>query len=113
MPKQNRVLLKLVALKRQKAEQDLAIAQARLRTLQVGLANLQAQLEAADGSGRDFQSLSLSSRHGHVQRLLANAAEQCDLIEQAQVCVADAKENLKRILNSQDQLTAMGSALRR
>ncbi|MBR9808635.1 MAG: hypothetical protein GYB49_15570 [Alphaproteobacteria bacterium] len=110
MSKQNRVLLKLVALKRQRAEQGLAIAQARRRELQAGLADLQAQLAAADAAQIDFQALSLSARNGHVQRLLNKLADQQAQVEQSQACVAEAREELKRILNSEDQLLTMGPA---
>ena len=112
MSKQNRVLLKLVALKRQRAEQGLAIAQTRLREVQAGLADLQAQLAAADTMQMDFQTLSLSARNGHVQRLLGKLADQQALIEQTQTFVAAAKEELKRILNSEDQLITMGAGAR-
>ena len=53
-------LLKLVALKRQKAEQSLAIVQTRLRELARELDALQSELSKADQGG-DIQALMLAS----------------------------------------------------
>lgn len=100
-------LLKLVALKRQKAEQSLAIVQARLRELAKELDTLQSELSKADQAG-DIQALMLASRNGHAVRVLREMDLKRSEIAQTKLHLHQAREDLKMILNSEDQLNQMG-----
>ena len=98
------VLPRIVALKRQKAEQDLAVLQARQRQFETRIKTLQEELAKADSSIADFQALRLASQNGHARRLL----QEVDRVQADLAALAGpmhlAREALKRILNSEDQL---------
>ena len=100
-------LLKLVALKRQKAEQSLAIVQTRLRELAKELDGLQSELSKADQAG-DIQALMLASRYGHAVRVQREMDLKRSEIAQTKLHLHQAREDLKMILNSEDQLNQMG-----
>ena len=101
-------LLKLVALKRQKAEQSLAIVQTELRDLGKQLDALQEEFASADQAGGDVHAM-LSSRYGHSRRVLHDMDRKRSEIADAQQRFNAAREELKRILNSEDQLIQMGA----
>ena len=102
-------LLKLVALKRQKAEQSLAIVQAELRDLGKQLDALQEEFASADRAGGDVRAMMLSSQYGHSRRVLHDMDRKRSEIADAQQRFNAAREELKRILNSEDQLIQMGA----
>lgn len=107
MANTQRKLLKLVALKRQKAEQALALVQSRLRQLESDLQALQADLARADSGDADVQALMLASRHGHMERMLSEMDRKQADIADAKQQLHRAREDLKKILNSEDQLAQM------
>ena len=112
MADQQTQLRRIVALKRQKAEQSLSIIQSAIRKLEGELEALQGLLAAADGAGQDFQTLSLASQHGHVQRLLSEMEQKQVQITLTVRQLDTAKESLKQILNSEDELAKMSKAAR-
>jgi hypothetical protein len=100
-------LRKLVALKRQKAEQTLAIVQMRLRDLSAELDALQREFTSADRAGGDIQALMLASRNGHAKRMLWEMDRKRTEIAEMKLKLQQAREDLKLILNSEDQLSRM------
>ena len=112
MADQQAQLRRIVALKRQKAEQSLSIIQSAIRKLEGELEALQGLLAAADGAGQDFQTLSLANRHGHVQRLFSEMEQKKAQITLTARQLDTAKESLKQILNSEDELAKMSKAAR-
>ncbi len=107
MAKKGPDLGKLVALKRQKAEQAYAVMQADITAAETELDVLQARLEAGDVTDEGYAAHSLSERHGHPARILALIAMQKSSIAQKRAELRDMKEGLKRAFHSEQRLKSL------
>ena len=72
MAKQREVLRKIVALKRQSAEQHLRAVQMEVDRIVSDIAQLNADLHALDEARAGFDALRLAEEHGHVRKLIAD-----------------------------------------
>lgn len=102
------LLKKLVALKRQRAEQTLLGVQKELSALRQELAALEARLSAMNGEGREITPQFLSYEHGYVQRLVSDLGECRARIARKEVEVISAREALKRVFDSEERLRREG-----
>ncbi|KCZ50183.1 MULTISPECIES: hypothetical protein [unclassified Hyphomonas] len=97
-------LQKLVALKRQRAEQDLLSVQQELTALKTDLQRLEADLAALNGEAGGIESHILSYEHGYAQRqTFAIQACRAKIAEKEAEFVA-AREALKRAFDSEQRL---------
>lgn len=99
-------LKRLVALRRQKAEQAFGAAKGELRQAEQALAALQAEMAAIDKAGADYADLALSMRFGRSAFLMGRIAEQRDAIAQKQAVLDRAREALKKAIHSEERLNA-------
>lgn len=99
-----RDLQKLVALKRQKAEQRVLALQQALGEAEVRLAQAVASLRAADDINLDFTSRSMALQQGRVDRLIAEVRAKESDVSLARQALEEAKEALKWVLYSEDRL---------
>lgn len=97
-------LKKLVALKRQKAEQDFALAKAALQAEEQRLAQLQAELSAIDANAGDYVDFALSMRFGRTAHLMRRieAARQGVALKRKELDAA--REAFKNVLYSEDRV---------
>ena len=104
MPKQREVLRKIVALKRQSAEQHLRAVQMEADRIVSDIAQLNANLHALDEAKAGFDALRLAEEHGHARKLIADirAAEAQLIVKRSDL--HEAREALKRAFHSQEQL---------
>ncbi len=103
--KQQAVLRKLVAMKRQRAEQYVREVQARMREAEAEMSNLVGQLARMNQAGDGYNGNSLARRHGHVEHLLSGIATLRAALSVRQAELERAKEELKRVMHSEDQLS--------
>ena len=99
-----RDLQKLVALKRQKAEQRVLALQQALGEAETALAGAVARLRAADSPDLDFASRSLALQQGRVDQLIADVGAREAGVAFARQALEEAKEALKWVLYSEDRL---------
>lgn len=104
MAKQREVLRKIVALKRQSAEQHLRAIQIEADRIVSDIGLLNANLHAIDETKAGFDALRLAEEHGHARKLIADirAAEAALTIKRSEL--HEAREALKRAFHSQEQL---------
>ena len=95
---------KLVALKRQRAEQDLAQATTAIRAEQAELERLQAELAALDATTAGYGDIALSARFGHSSFLLQQLAAARDRIAARREALEAARDALRRAIHSENQL---------
>lgn len=103
-------LKKLVALKRQRAEQHLLSVQQELTALMAELKRLEEQLAAMDGEGGGIDTHILAYEHGFDRRqTFAIAACRARITEKEAEYFA-AREALKRAFDSEERLRRDDSA---
>ena len=112
MLKADQTLSRIVALKRQKAEQSLALMQASLRQSREKLVELETELARANDIGLDFEMLKLANQNGHIQRMLHDMERVRGEIAIIEGRLEDAREALKQILMSEDELSRINVARR-
>jgi len=98
-------LKKLVALRRQKAEQALALLQADIRAGEEALVSLQAELASLDKAAGDFGALSLAHRHGRPGALLARISETQAQIAENKGRLPAMRDAVKAALHSEQRLS--------
>lgn len=96
-------LKKLVGLKRQRAEQDMAEAQFALEHAQTDLAAMRAALQAP-AEPMDFAAVSLAERNGSSRRLVEQLRAQEALVEERRTALAEATDRLRLAFGSQQVL---------
>ena len=106
------VLEKLVALKRQRAEQHVLAIQQEVDAAEARLACLAESLKSADRDEVDFAVRKLSYQQGHIEKLLADMAAQRAVIAQKQEELARAQMELRKAFHSQDRLAELAGANR-
>ena len=103
-------LRKLVALKRQRAEQVLLGVQQELNALLDELQRLEEGLAAMDGQGGGIEVHFLSYEHGFVRRQIGEiTACRARIVEKEHEYFA-AREALKRVFDSEERLRREGGA---
>jgi len=112
MVKTAQTLSRIVALKRQKAEQSLALLQAALRHARDDLAQLDALLASSNNVSHDFETLKLATQNGHLRRVLHDIDRKKAEIAGIENQLDEAREALKQILMSEDELSKMNAARR-
>ncbi|RIJ23687.1 hypothetical protein D1224_05345 [Henriciella barbarensis] len=96
-------LKKLVGLKRQRAEQDMAAAQMALERAQTDLTAMRAALQAPT-EVMDFASISLAERNGSSRRLVEQLRKQEALVAERRTSLAEATDRLRLAFGSQQVL---------
>jgi chromosome segregation ATPase len=97
-------LQKLVALKRQRAEQNLLSVQQELTALKTDLQRLETDLTSLNGEAGGIEAHILSYEHGYAQRqTLAIQACRAKITEK-EAEFAAAREALKRAFDSEQRL---------
>jgi predicted nucleic acid-binding Zn-ribbon protein len=99
-----RELQKLVALKRQRAEQRVQALQVELDAERARLAQAEANLRAVDDPGLDFAARSLSLQQGRVDGLIASVKARQGDVSAAEARLVEAREALKWVMYSEDRL---------
>lgn len=109
MPKQREVLRRIVALKRQSAEQHLRAVQMDVDQTVSDIARLNAGLHAMDEAKAGFDALRLAEEHGHARKLIADirAAEAALAVKRSEL--HEAREALKRAFHSEERLGGAGA----
>jgi len=110
MAKQAATLRKIVALKRQSAEQYVRTVQNDADRIEASLAGLRANLLALDAGAAGFDAHRLAEENGHTRKLLADmrAAEAALALRRADL--VKAREALKRVFHSEERLGQSGPA---
>ena len=104
MTTQRRTLVKLVVLKRQRAEQHLLSVQHELGLLQTELHRLEQQLDSMNGEGGGVESHMLSYEHGFDRRQITAIATCKARIAEQETAYLAARESLKRAFDSEERL---------
>lgn len=101
-------LTKLVALKRQRAEQALLSVQREAARLDKSIADLTSQLNGADEPGQDFEALRLSYQEHFVEGMLGRIGKLRAERETLARRLEQAREELKKAIYSEGQLNRFG-----
>ncbi|WP_156807893.1 hypothetical protein [Henriciella marina] len=96
-------LRKLVSLKRQRAEQAMAEAQAALDRARADLIAMREALQAP-AQPLDFAAVSMAERNGHSSQLIGKVRAQERLVAERQAELATATEILRQAFGSQQLL---------
>ncbi len=97
-------LRKLVALKRQRAEQELLSVQQDLNALTAELRHLEQELSGLDGERGGIETHILSYEHGFLQRQVQSIAACRTRILEKEAEYFTAREALKKAFDSEDRL---------
>ncbi|MEE2879236.1 MAG: hypothetical protein VX593_09560 [Pseudomonadota bacterium] len=101
---QSRELKRLVALKRQQAEQAFALAQAALRREEKKLDALKQELASIDATSADYADFALSMRFGLTERLMQKIDLARQSVARRKASVDAAKHALKKAMYSEDRV---------
>lgn len=104
------ILRRLVALKRQKAEQQVLSLQQELERIETSITALSSGLQAMDSPELGFPIRALAARQGHVEKLIAELAVQQVSMAKTETELGVARDALKRVFHSQDRLQRMAEA---
>lgn len=107
MSKRKPDLQKIVSLKRQKAEQDHAIAQKELGRVGAEAQQLVKTLNDLDHQREDVRSLMMSHQNGHVTKLLRDIEALQSSVSEKEAELLDVRDVLKRAFDSEDRLKRM------
>jgi hypothetical protein len=109
MAKQKDVLKKIVALKRQSAEQRVRALQNDIDRIEIAIQAHIAGLNGLDEAKGGFDALRLAQEHGHPAKLIADirAAEAALTVKRAELHAA--REALKHVFHSQERLGEAGA----
>jgi prefoldin subunit 5 len=97
-------LRKIVALKRQSAEQRVRALQLELEAIEATIADLTTSLKALDEGQSGIEASFLAQAHGHVARVIReiDAQKAALLVRRSELDAA--REALKRVFHSQERL---------
>ncbi|MFN7163775.1 MAG: hypothetical protein ACK4P2_03060 [Hyphomonas sp.] len=104
MAKQSATLRKIVALKRQSAEQHLRAVQIEADRIETVIAALRAQFLELDHLRAGFDAHRLSEAHGHVRKLLADIGAAEAELARKHADLHAAREAVKRVFHSEERL---------
>lgn len=99
-------LKRLVALRRQKAEQAFGTAKTDLREAKAQLDALQGEMAAIDAAGADYADVALSLRFGRSAFLMSRIDAQREAIARLEHVLHEAREALKKAIHSEERLDA-------
>ena len=102
--KTQKTLERLVALRRQKAEQAMALITAEIRREEAALAGVEAQVKALDAAAEDYASHSLAMRHGHPGHLQKQIEAHHRTLGAKRAQLEDARLALKKAIHSEERL---------
>ena len=98
------VLQKIVALKRQSAEQKVRALQLDVEGIENARTALRAGLNALDEGRSGIDAHRLSEAHGHVGKVIRDIAAIQAALELRKSELNEAREALKRVFHSQERL---------
>lgn len=104
MAKQKDVLKKIVALKRQSAEQRVLVLQTDAEKIEASISRLRAGLAAMDSTAAGFDALRLAEENGHVRKVVDDIKAAQAALQEKQLEVSEAREALKRAFHSESRL---------
>lgn len=110
MPKQREMLRKIVALKRQSAEQRVRAIQIEVDRIESGIAERTASLRALDETKAGFEALSLAEENGHARKLIADTRAGQTALEIKRAELHEAREALKHVFHSEERLSRTSRA---
>lgn len=102
--KQADQLQTLVGIKRQKAEQEVWSLQQQVRQIEDEMSQIDEELKAFDAASETFDGASLARRHGAVERMIGKQKQKKEQLAARRVDLEAAREALKRVLHSEDQI---------
>ncbi|MFN4226450.1 MAG: hypothetical protein ACK4HR_09040 [Hyphomonas sp.] len=106
MAKKKDVLPRIVALKRQRVEQQVLALQQEVARLESSLRDLAGRLKATDNPPAGIEALSLSQANGHVPKLVRDIdARKAELARRRSELDA-ARLALRNVFHSEEQLAA-------
>ena len=106
MAKHKDVLPGLVALKRQRVEQQVLALQQDVARLESAIEGLADSLRAMDNPPAGFEALSLSQENGHVPMLLKDIDTRKAELARRRAELNAARLALKNVFHSEEQLAA-------
>ncbi len=109
MARSDAVLQRLVALKRQAAEQSVLALQQRVRQAEAALGEAVARLDATDSEHLDFTLRKLAHQQGHIRKALADIEAQRRAVEETRSHLGEAETALRRALHAEERLAARRS----
>ncbi len=101
------LLRKLVALKRQKAEQAFQTLQQDRGRAETAIKKLSDSLQTMNTQTLPFDIRRLAHQQGHVEKLIADIDAQRTLLSETETQLGLARDALKRALHSEDRLRHM------
>lgn len=109
MAKQKDVLKKIVALKRQSAEQRVRALQNDVDRIEASIQALIAGLQGLDDGKAGFDALRLAQEHGHPPKLVADIRAAQTALTAKGAELHAAREALKHVFHSQERLNEAGA----
>lgn len=104
MARQKDALKKIVALKRQSAEQKVRALQIEVEQIEAAINALLASLDSAGQARFGYEALSLAATHGHVGKVLADVRQRREALVARREDLHLAREALKRVFHSEERL---------
>lgn len=104
MSKQTDMLKKIVALKRQSAEQRVRTLQIDADRIEAGIAALEASFQQLDALIGGFEAHRLAEENGHARKLLADIRAADAALQVKRIDLHEAREALKRVFHSEERL---------
>ena len=98
------VLQKIVALKRQSAEQHVRMLQLEVERIERAISALAGALKSMDEGRAGIDAHLLAEAHGHVGKVIKDIAARRAELSGKQIELHDAREALKRVFHSQERL---------
>jgi len=109
MAKQAQVLKRIVALKRQSAEQRLRALQIEAEGIESAIAGISRELASLDEVAAGIDAHVLAEQHGHARKLIENRRAAEARLSEKRREVLEAQEALKRAFHSEERLNASGA----
>lgn len=98
------VLQKIVALKRQSAEQHVRTLQLDVERIEASIGDLAAGLKSMDVRKAGIDAHRLAEAHGHVGKVIRDIGARNAVLETKRAELQEAREALKRVFHSQERL---------
>lgn len=106
MARQAQVLKRIVALKRQSAEQRVRALQIEAEGIEAEIAGITRELAALDEVASGIDAHILAEQHGHARKLIENRRAAEIRLAAKRRDVREAHEALKRAFHSEERLSA-------
>ncbi len=102
------VLQKIVALKRQSAEQQVRTLQLDVERIELSISELAASLNAMDEGKAGFEAHRLAEASGYVGKVIRDMGLRRAALAAKRSELHEARESLKRVFHSQERLSEAG-----